>query len=237
MTFFPFQHFLFWDGYYQLAYYHKEISLRPFKCQRGDRLLFIGDSITDAGKTNHAPPLGEGYVKMLASHLNQNHADLHLGVINHGISGNTIEGLTLRWDQDVISENPDWLFIMIGINDAHVTLNHSEPPSKRISIFTDMYTDLLSPSLKIMTPQNICLMTPFLISSEPESPIAQLNASYVKTVLQLGEQFQIPTLNLQNIFTQTLTKHAPDYWSADGVHPFPHGHDLIHQTIYQYLSQ
>ena len=174
---------------------------------------------------------------MLANTLKQNHPELDLTLINRGISGNTIEGLALRWERDVIAINPDWLFIMIGINDAHVTLNHTDPPSKRVSDFTDIYANLISRSLKVMPSQNMCLMTPFLISTEYESPIALLNESYVKTVLQLAEKFQIPVIDLQNTFAQTLTTHTPDYWSADGVHPFPHGHDLIHQTIYQYLSQ
>ena len=33
----------------------------------GETLLFIGDSITDSGRTNHLPPFGGGYMNMFRS--------------------------------------------------------------------------------------------------------------------------------------------------------------------------
>ena len=39
-------------------------------------------------------------------------------VINMGTSGNTVRDLKARWQRDVLDHKPDWLSIMIGINDV-----------------------------------------------------------------------------------------------------------------------
>ena len=63
--------------------------------QRNDTVLFIGDSITDY---NRARPVGEGlnnawgtsYAAMASSLLCAMYPELHLRMINMGISGNQI---------------------------------------------------------------------------------------------------------------------------------------------------
>ena len=85
----------------------------------GQKLLFIGDSITDAGRRDgpHAP-YGKGYVHLARAFLLARHAELGLQIENRGISGNTVRDLDRRWEEDVIAEQPDWLSIKIGINDV-----------------------------------------------------------------------------------------------------------------------
>ena len=77
----------------------------------GDRIVFLGDSITQAG----AGP--NGYVTMIRQELDKRHPDLKIEVIGAGISGNKVPNLQSRVDKDVIAKKPTIVVIYIGIND------------------------------------------------------------------------------------------------------------------------
>ena len=88
-----------------------------------DRIVFAGDSVTDMGS---AQPVGEGlfdnvgqsYVRIIENMLSTWYPEVYLRVTNSGVSGNTSRDLLQRFDSDVVSLNPDWVSICIGINDV-----------------------------------------------------------------------------------------------------------------------
>ena len=89
--------------------------------EKNSTLLFIGDSITDCGRARpvgEKDGLGNGYVAQINAILNATHPDRSIRVLNTGISGNRVCDLKGRWQPDVLGLNPDWLSIMIGINDV-----------------------------------------------------------------------------------------------------------------------
>lgn len=86
------------------------VSAEPLK--KGDRIVFLGDSITQAG----AGP--GGYVTLVREELSAKHKDLGIEVIGAGISGNKVPDLEKRLDQDVLEKKPSIVVIYIGINDV-----------------------------------------------------------------------------------------------------------------------
>src|SRR5688500_11041895 len=88
------------------------------KFTRETKLLFIGDSITDAGWQGDREALGAGYVRLIHDLLLARDPAAAPNVINRGISGNKITDLAARWQRDVIALDPDMLSVMIGINDV-----------------------------------------------------------------------------------------------------------------------
>ena len=208
----------------------------PVRCLKSDRLLFIGDSITDAGRTNHLPPLGEGYVSLLARELNRRHLKLDLTVINRGIAANSIEGLDLRWERDVLDEDPQWVFILIGINDAHVTFSQGSDPDQRLTIFKEIYTRLLERTWPSVAREQIVLLTPFYITPDQTSNIARLCLRYTQAVKDLAKHYGHPVVDLQAAFEKGLQQQDQLHWSFDCVHPTAAGHQLICDRLMDFLS-
>src|SRR5690242_15465444 len=86
--------------------------------QPGQKIVFIGDSITDCDRRGAAAPLGDGYVRQVHDLLAARYPDFGLKIVNKGVSGNTTRDLDARWQKDVIDERPNWLSVGIGINDV-----------------------------------------------------------------------------------------------------------------------
>ena len=85
------------------------------------RLVMVGDSITDCGRLPRAvgeDSLGSGYVRLVYGLLTATYPQLNIQVFNSGIGGDTVRDLKRRWQRDVLDLEPDWLSIMIGINDV-----------------------------------------------------------------------------------------------------------------------
>ena len=91
------------------------------KIENSDSILFIGDSITDCDRVRPVGMrdwLGESYVAFVNALLAANYPERDIKVLNTGTSGNRIIDLEARWQTDVLDLAPDWLSIMIGINDV-----------------------------------------------------------------------------------------------------------------------
>jgi len=90
------------------------------------KILFQGDSITDAGRIRIGNDLGVGYVFISTAWLRKLHPELKLEIINRGVSGNTVIDLKNRWEEDCIILKPDWLSILVGINDCYNNISEEE---------------------------------------------------------------------------------------------------------------
>ena len=86
--------------------------------ETGQKIVFAGDSITDCGRRERARFLGNGYVAHLHDFVTSRYPALRLSWVNRGVSGDTVRDLHARWERDVLAEHPDWLSVMIGINDV-----------------------------------------------------------------------------------------------------------------------
>ena len=83
-----------------------------FQMQKKQRIIFFGDSITQAG----VQPTG--YITKLGELLKQKGLENNFELIGAGIGGNKIYDLYLRMDDDVLSKNPDMVIIWVGVNDV-----------------------------------------------------------------------------------------------------------------------
>ena len=132
--------------------------------QPRQRIVIIGDSITDCGRRDRATaPYGNGYVALVRALLLACHPTLSLEVVNRGIGGDTIRDLEGRWDRDAIAERPDWLSVMIGVNDAWQPLAGNAAKGVPLEAYEHTYRRLLE-AARDRTAARLILMEPFVMA-------------------------------------------------------------------------
>lgn len=139
----------------------------------GQRLVFIGDSITDCGRRTEAlAPYGNGYVSLVRALLLARYPERGLEIVNRGIGGNTVRHLAQRWEQDVIAERPDWLSVKIGINDVWRTIAGRLDEAVPLDEYEATYRRLLAET-QAHTKARLILMEPYVIAPPVEGdPVA-----------------------------------------------------------------
>jgi len=160
------------------------------------RLLFIGDSITEWGRSGDFSDIGTGYVKLIQDYLICSYPDKCPEILNRGVGGDRIINLQSRWSQDVIELTPDFLSISIGINDVWRQLDYeNEPGQVTPEVFEEIYVDLLNKVYKNTNTQ-IILMEPTIIEEDIQSKGNLKLRAYVEIVRKLAINYQaiyVPT--------------------------------------------
>lgn len=121
------------------------------------KIVFIGDSITDANHNYSDDALGEGYVKILAGELKK--SKIEVGILNKGHDGFTVFGLWKFLDHDCICKKPDIVSILIGSNDVSIKTNTGKTLEEQG--FQDYYEKILK-KIRNKTEAKIICMGPFI---------------------------------------------------------------------------
>ena len=184
------------------------------------RILFQGDSITDAGrdKRNYFD-LGTGYAKYASEIIKARHADLGLEFINLGISGNRSSLLFDRFYQDAIELKPDIISILIGVND--VWHRHAWAPILTTDAQYETNYRAILELLRERTNAKILIMSPFLLDSpEKQETFGEEIKRVIAIAERLAGEYADVYVPLYKYFDEALkTQPTPQYYSADGVHP------------------
>ncbi len=201
-----------------------DMSSSHLKIEQGSKLLFIGDSITDAGR---ARPVGEGlfgahgtgFVNIVAGLLGAVHGGQKIRVVNMGQSGDTVLNLRDRWETDVLALDPDWLCIMIGINDVwrQMDLPLLKETHVNLALYEQTLDELITrtkPSLK-----GLVMMTPFYIEPLPQDEMRFKMDGYGAAVKRVAEKHHAIFVDTQAAFNKALEHWYPAAIAWDRVHP------------------
>lgn len=186
-------------------------------------LLFIGDSITDAGRRDDPEHLGHGYVRLVAQSL-ATRGD-HRTVLNRGVGGDRIGDLRARWQADAIDPAPSVLTVYVGVNDTWRRFDAGMPTSA--SEFEHVYRGMLEEARAAVNPRFV-LVEPFLtpVTEEQHGWLDDL-AGKRDAVASLATEFGAAFVPLHRILTVAAAHHGAAALAADGVHPTPLGAELI----------
>lgn len=192
--------------------------------QNGDRIVFTGDSTTDAGRGRpvgeglHAG-VGSGYVRQIENILNVVYPEREYWISNTGNSGDTSRSLKARWQEDVMNLKPDWVSLMIGIND--IWRQYDSPGVFGSHVYLDEYKSNLSEMLERTLPavKGVIVMSPFFMEPCREDMMRKTTDEYIKVCEETAKKYNCHYINLQAAFDDYLTYRHSSYISWDRVHP------------------
>ena len=206
-------------------------------------IVMAGDSVTDCGRMRESLPggwgsFGDGYVNLVDAFLAALYPELHLMVANRGVSGDDIRLLEKRWDEDILKLDPDWVTVMIGVNDVWrqfdgVTMHVSTADPEE---FEAVYRRLIEKTLPRV--KGMVLISPLMIESNDENAMKKRLRQYIAVAKKLAEEYNSKEKPV--IFADTQTRidrflngtGMNEYvLCSDRVHPNYKGHAIVAKTI------
>lgn len=209
--------------------------------EAGSKLVMIGDSVTDCERTHPvgeglSGAIGNGYVNFIQGNLIAAYPEFRIRVVNMGTSGNTIRDLKARWDTDVIGLKPDWLSIMIGIND--VWRQFDSPFEKEKHVYLDEYRETLEELVSLTKPllKGMVLMTPYYIEPNPNDSMRFTMDKYGAAVKDISKKYGVYLVDTQAAFNKILEQYHSNMFAWDRVHPNNMGHMVLARAFLQVLE-
>jgi lysophospholipase L1-like esterase len=212
-----------------------------FLIKSNERMVCIGDSITDCGRRGEFVPFGNGYVKLFRDMLLGNFPERKIEIINKGIGGNTVLDLRRRWEDDVIYHKPDWLSVLIGINDVHRVLSKGPMWEELDPAKFRMYYDELLKEAKEKVHCKIVLLEPFYITVSKTDKwrvlVQKELTPYRKVVADMSEKYNTLLIKTQDIFNKHLKYRESETFCNEPVHPNQTGHIVIANALFNLLKR
>ncbi len=201
-------------------------------------IVFQGDSITDAGRNrDNDNERGIGYPTLVAAEMGYKYPNEFV-YINEGISGNRIVDLYARIKRDIILRKPDYLTILIGINDVWHEINDRNGVENKK--FFKIYSMLIEEIKAVLPDIKIIILEPFVLKASATEKAwnvfrreTEMRAQSAKAV---AEKYGLTFVPLQKLFDDATEKAEPSYWLSDGVHPTAAGHEIIAKEVVKALE-
>ncbi len=207
--------------------------------EKNSKLVFIGDSITDAGRGRPVGEgfagMGNGYVSLINSLLNACLPGQGIRVVNMGISGNTIRDLKSRWQTDLFDLEPDYVAMMIGVNDCWRKYDHPLLAANvGIDEFKETYIALIEQTLPRV--KGMILMTPFFLEPNRQDKMRADVDKCSDLVRALCARYGLTLADVQAQFDQIMEGVYPMSIASDRVHPGQSGQMVIAKTFLQAID-
>src|SRR6185312_2075040 len=200
--------------------------------RKPQKVVFFGDSITEQG----AKP--GGYIVKMTDAIAQKNLSNAYSLIGAGVGGNKVYDLYLRMDDDVLAQNPDVVFIYVGVNDVwHKALFGT---GTDIDKFEKFYTAIINELLDRHIRTILC--TPAVIGERTDFTNRQdgdLNA-YSQVIRNLAQKFHCGLVDLREIFHNYELKNNPGnkesgILTVDRVHLNDSGNQLVADKMLEVL--
>lgn len=208
---------------------YRNLRLTPARSspQKGERVVFLGDSITQAG----VGP--KGYVTLINTALAKTEPGYE--VIGAGISGNKVPDLQRRLEKDVLTKKPTRVVVYIGINDVwHGEKDPSRgtPKDKFESGLTDIVHKIQKSGARVI----VCTPTVIGEKKAGSNPLDAKLDEYAAVSRSVAKETGATLCDLRAAFLDYLSKHNPSdqdrgILTTDRVHLNDAGNRLVAKTI------
>lgn len=200
------------------------------------KILFQGDSITDAGRNREdCHELGNGYPKYAAKYISEYFDGMDFEFIDLGISGDQTINLVERLQKDFIDIQPDIVSILIGVNDTwHRAADKSWLDNTK---YEENYRTVLE-AIKTKTNAKIVILEQFLLPAEDKAFFREDLDPKIQITRKLAREYADLFIPLDGILAAACCNTDYRVFSEDGVHPTPgEGSDFIGRIYADYVSE
>ena len=127
------------------------------------RILFQGDYITDSERSReNLSDMGAGYPALVKSTLGTDEPGAY-EFVNRGVGKSRVTDLYARVKEDFINLNPDYLSILIGVNDVwHEIIKQDGVENEK---FFRIYSMLIEEIMKALPQVKIMIMEPYVLKA------------------------------------------------------------------------
>ena len=185
---------------------------KPFFFQKGDKVVFLGDSITEQYQ----------YSTDIELYLTTRFPDWNLTFLNAGIGGDTANGGSGRFKTHILDEKPTAVTINFGMND----FGYTKFDPARNKTYVEKTNAMLDAAKKAGV--RVALISPNVVDfrkGENRAVQAEGQKQFYAPLKDIAEKHGVPFAD-QYAFTRTvLEKLVAD--KADKVQPFP---DAVHTS-------
>jgi lysophospholipase L1-like esterase len=208
------------------------ILMTSFASQKKTKVIFFGDSITQAGVQ------AGGYIVRIDSICKLEGAGDKYEFIGAGIGGNKVYDLYLRMESDVLAKNPDVVIIYIGVNDVwHKSTSGTGTDADKFEKFYQAIIDKLkAKNIKVIlsTPAAIGEKTDF---SNPQD--GDMN-EYSNIIRRIASKNNLPLVDLRKTFLEYDLKNNPEnkdrgILTTDRVHLNANGNQLVADAMWKVI--
>jgi len=209
------------------------LSLLAFMPQKRLKVIFFGDSITQAGVQSG------GYITRVDSMCKVENKSAEFEFVGAGIGGNKVYDLYLRMDSDVLAKTPDVVIIYIGVNDVwHKASSGTGTDADKFERFYQAIINKLKAN-KIM----ILLCTPAAIGEKTDFSNQQdgdMN-QYSNIIRNIAAKNSLPLIDLRKAFLDYNLKNNPDnkdrgILTTDRVHLNAKGNQLVADEMWKAIK-
>lgn len=184
-------------------------------------IVFQGDSITDCARIREDPGnLGQGYPTRVAGQLGLANPGTYK-FYNRGVSGDRIVDIYARMKYDIINLKPDYLSILVGVNDVW----HERDTANGVSApkFKKVYGMLLEELKEALPELKIMLLEPFVCPGKATQDQYEWFRQEVllraEAVKELAQEHDLVFVPLQADLDALIPQATEKFWLHDGVHP------------------
>ena len=197
------------------------------------KIVFLGDSITEGGRDRSDPAsLGSEYVELFYNKLRNLYEDIPFIVRNRGISGDCVADMRARLETDVLSEKPDIVVVLAGVNDVVRERAPGEPFDA--DAFAADYEDILRRVKECGA--KLIVAEPFLFAVPDKKRFRRNFDAALAKIRALAAQYADAHVSLDEIFAGVSQNAGIAAYSPDGVHPTHRAERLIADNIIKKLA-
>lgn len=208
------------------------IALCAFQAKKPEKIVFFGDSITEYA----VQPTG--FITLMQQRLKAENKDSQFELAGAGIGGNKIYDLYLRYEDDVLTKNPDVVVIWVGVNDVwHKRMFGTGTDWDKFGRFYGaLIKKLQAKNIKVLvcTPASVGEKTDY--SNELDGDLNK----YSNIIRDIAKQYNCELVDFRTIFHEYNLKNNPQnkdsgILTKDGVHLNDEGNKQVADLFYKTL--